>query len=77
MLLICGVGCMAGEFKVINYFIPPEIRRPLVEAREAWQRREWLITARVMAEVGIDAALDDLQAFMAAVDDFEETFGEQ
>lgn len=31
----------------------------LYEARKRWADREWIVTARVMAEVGIDAALDE------------------
>lgn len=30
----------------------------LYEARARWRQREYIVTARVMGEVGIDAALD-------------------
>lgn len=57
-------------------YLPDEILDPLYEARGQWERAEWLITARVMARVGIDDALDDMNAYICALKDFEETFGE-
>lgn len=48
------------------------------EARARWQRAEWLTTPRVMARVGIDAALDALSEYdreqEQANRDFERVF---
>lgn len=54
---------------------PPEILEPLQEARIVWSRHGYQICARAMVE--IDAALDDLLAYQAAVRDFEATFGSE
>jgi hypothetical protein len=37
----------------------------LYEARALWQRKGWLLTPRVMAECGIDLALDEFNRLRA------------
>lgn len=55
--------------------LPDEILDPLYEARGRWERKEWLITPRVMRECGIDLALDAMNEHLKAVEEFERVFG--
>ena len=57
-----------------HVFIPDDILTALIDASVAWERAEWLKTPRVMARVGIDAALDNLNEYLARVGEFEGVF---
>jgi hypothetical protein len=51
----------------------------LYEARARWERKDYLLTARVMGDVanggsGIDEALDALTQYDIAIGDFERVF---
>lgn len=48
--------------------IPDDILEELNVARSEWKRADWVITPRVMARVGIDAALDELNEYMELED---------
>lgn len=54
--------------------LPDHILDPLYEARGRWERKEWLLTNRVMQECGINQALDDMNEHLRAVADFERVF---
>lgn len=56
---------------------PNEIMQPLLEARARWAKHGYQVCRRAMEESGIDEALDDMNEFNAAVNDFEKEFGNE
>lgn len=57
--------------------LPDHILDPLYEARGRWERKEWLMTDRVMTECGINLALDAMNEHLRNVADFERVFNHE
>ena len=66
---------MIGESREAQYDPRELLLDECYAARARWERRDYALTARAMAETGIDAALEALREYDLAVAEFENTFG--